>query len=143
MNLRKDKRKNQRLPGLQHGAQQPRLATEADVKTAKKTRKRMEGAAVDDEKHGDISSARTVDCPMSSTSFGKRTEPPALLICRDDALVDKSAEAPKPHLPPAEMGTLKTEGEKQPKIPASAWKALLYMMKSTGISLLPGPWMVR
>ena len=33
---------NQRLVGLQHEARQPRLATEADVKPVKKTRKRTE-----------------------------------------------------------------------------------------------------
>ena len=38
---------NQRLAGLQHQAQQPRFAMEADVKSDTKTRKRTEGAAAD------------------------------------------------------------------------------------------------
>ena len=65
------KRTNQRLKGLQHQAQQPRLATEADVKTGTKTRKRTEDAVADGEKDGYISSARAENGPMSLTSFGK------------------------------------------------------------------------
>ena len=68
---------NKRLAGLQHGAHQPRLAMEADVKTDK-TRKRTEDAAADRAKHGDSSSVRAVDGPMSLTSFGKIAKPPAL-----------------------------------------------------------------
>ena len=47
------KRTTQRRAGLQHQAQQPRLATEADVRPDTKTRERMEGVAADDEKYGD------------------------------------------------------------------------------------------
>ena len=43
--------------------------------------------------------------PIRSTSFGKIVEPSALLIGRDDALVDKGAEAPKPCFSPVEMRT--------------------------------------
>ena len=43
-----NKMTNQRLAGLQHQAQQPRLATEADVKTGTNTRKRTKRAAADD-----------------------------------------------------------------------------------------------
>ena len=75
-----------------------------DVKTDEKTRKCTEGAAAD-KKHGDISSARTVDGPMSSTSFGKKAEPPALLICRNDALVDIGAEVSQPCLSLVERRT--------------------------------------
>ena len=46
------------LAGLQHEVQQSRLATEAETKTVKKTRKRTEGAAADGMKNGDNSSAR-------------------------------------------------------------------------------------
>ena len=58
--MQEKSKENQRVAGLQHGSQQPRLATEEDVKTdIKKIRKRTEGAAADDaEKHGGISSAR-------------------------------------------------------------------------------------
>ena len=92
-----DKRTNQRLAGLQHQTQQPRHATETDVKTDKKTRKRTEGAAADDENHGGISSARAEDVPTSLTSFGNIAEPPAPEKCIGDALVNESAETPKPH----------------------------------------------
>ena len=40
-------KKNQRLAELQHQAQQPCLAAEADVETYMSTRKRTEGAAAD------------------------------------------------------------------------------------------------
>ena len=50
----KMKRTNQRLAALQHRAQQPRLASEADVKTDKKTRKCTGGVAADDKKYGGI-----------------------------------------------------------------------------------------
>ena len=51
----------QRLVGLEHDAQQPRLATEAGVPTDKKTRKRAEDAAADQTKHGVSCSAKRVD----------------------------------------------------------------------------------
>ena len=44
----KEKNINQRLAGLEYEARQPRLATEANVETDKKTRKRTEGAAAAD-----------------------------------------------------------------------------------------------
>ena len=110
---------NQRLAGLQHEVQQPRLAVEPDVKADKKTRKRTEGAPVDDEKHGDISSARAVHGPMISTSFGNIAEPSALPVCRDDALVDKGAEGTKLCLSPVEMRTLTAAGEILPAGTAS------------------------
>ena len=95
----------QRLAGLQHQAQQPRLTTEGDVKTDKKTRKRTKGAAADRMKHGDTSSARVDHDPMCQTSFSEEegTEPPALPICRNNALVDEGAEVPNPRLSPEEM----------------------------------------
>ena len=43
----------QRLAGLEQDARHPRLATEADVPTDTKTRKRTEDAAADQAKHGD------------------------------------------------------------------------------------------
>ena len=46
----KEKNTNQRQVGLRHEAQQPRLTTEADVNTDKKTRKRTNGGTADDEK---------------------------------------------------------------------------------------------
>ena len=86
---------NRRFTGLEQEARQPRLATAADVPADKKTRKRIEGAAVDQAKHGDSCSTKTVQAgPTSSTSFSVKAEPPAL-PCRDDVLVDKGAAALK------------------------------------------------
>ena len=70
-------RKPASLAGLQHQVQQSRLATETDAKTAKKTRKRTEGAAAYGVKNEDNSSARLDDGPTSLTSFGNIAEPPA------------------------------------------------------------------
>ena len=50
----KEKSTNNRLVGLKHGAQQPRLSMEADEKTEMKASKRMEAAA-EDGTNGDIS----------------------------------------------------------------------------------------
>ena len=49
---------DRRLAGLEQDARQPRLATEADVATDKKTRKRAEDAAADQTKHGDSCSVK-------------------------------------------------------------------------------------
>ena len=83
---------------LQHEAQQPRLATEAEVQTDKKTRKRTEDAAAGQAKNGNSSSARVDDGPMNLISFGMIAEPLLLTPekCMGDALVNKGAEAPKP-----------------------------------------------
>ena len=63
---------DQRLAGLEHVARQPRLATEADVPSDKKTRKRAEDAASDQAKHGDSCSAKRAHAGLTSlTSFGK------------------------------------------------------------------------
>ena len=84
---------------------------EADVKTDKKTRERTEGAAAAVQaKHGDRCSAKIFQAgPTSSTSFGKKAEPPAL-PCRDDALVDIGTAVPKPCLSSVEMRTLTAAG---------------------------------
>ena len=102
---------SQRLADLLHEAQQPRLATEANVEPDMKTRKRTEDAVADRAKQGDNNSSARVDHdPMRLTSFGDdSTEPPAL-PCRDDALVDQGAEAPKPCLSPGEMRMTTTAG---------------------------------
>ena len=104
----------QHSASLEHDeAGQSRLATEADIPADKKTRKRTEGtAAADRAKHdiGDSSSAQVDPGPTSSTRFGMKAEPHAF-PCRDDALVDKSAAAPKPCLSPAEMRTLTAAGD--------------------------------
>ena len=93
---------NQRHAGLQHQAQQPRLAMKADVQEDKKTRKSTEDFA-QDRRLGDISSDRVHD-PMRLTSFGDQdcNEPPAL-HCRDDALVNQGHEVAKPCLSPEEI----------------------------------------
>ena len=93
------------------------LATETDGPTDKKTRKRAEDAAADQAKHGDSCSARRVDAgPTRSTSFGIAVKPLALPR-RDDVLVNKEAEAPKPHFSPVEMRMLPSAAGGQ--IPAS------------------------
>ena len=101
----------QRLVGLELDARQPHLATEEDASTDEKTSKRMENAEADQAKHnGDSCSAQRVDAgPTSLTSFGMKTEPPALPR-RDGLLVNKGAQAPKPCLSPLEMRTLTASG---------------------------------
>ena len=92
---------NQRHAGLQHQAQQPRLAMNADVQEDKTTRESTDFAQ--DWRLGDISSDR-VDDPMRLTSFGDQdyTEPPAF-PCRDDVLVNQGHEVAKPCLSPVEI----------------------------------------
>ena len=100
----------QRFAGLEHDARQPCLVIMADVKPDTKTRKRTEDTEADRAKYGDSSSAKRVDAgPTSSASFGMIAEAPAL-PCRDDALDDKGAKAPKPCLSPMEMRTLIATG---------------------------------
>ena len=93
---------NQHRAGLQHQAQQPRLAVKANVLEDKKTRKSREDFA-QDGRLGDISSDRVHD-PMRLTTFGDQDyiERPAL-PCRDDALVNQGHEVAKPCLSPVEM----------------------------------------
>ena len=93
---------NQRRAGLQHQAQQPRLAIKADVLDDKKTRESTEDFAQDGRLR-DISSDRVHD-PMRLTSFGdkRHTEPPAI-PCRDNALVNQGQEIAKPCLSPLEI----------------------------------------
>ena len=101
---------DQHLAGAEHDARQPRFATEADVATDKKTRKRAEDAAADQAKHGDSRSAKSVDNgPTSSTTFSMIARPPALPRSID-VLVDKGAAAPKPRLSSVEMRTLTAAG---------------------------------
>ena len=109
----------QRLAGLEQEARQPRLATEADVPTDKQTRKRTEDAGAGQAKHGDSCSTKRVDAgPTSLTSSGKTAESLAPPL-REDVLVDKGAEAPKPYLSPVEMYTLTTAGDLLPAGTAS------------------------
>ena len=101
------KEKITRLAGLQHQAQQPRLAIEADVKTDMKTRKRAEGAAESKLRHGDTFSPLVDDGPTNLTSFGKIAKPlSASKRYIGDALVNEGAEAPKPYLRPEEVRML-------------------------------------
>ena len=97
--------------GLVQDARQPRFATETDVPTDTKTRKRTEDAAADRVMIGDSSSALVDPDSMCLTSFGDDSpEPPILPCCRNDAIVDKGAAAPKPPLSPVEMRTLTATG---------------------------------
>ena len=72
-----------------------------------KTRERKEDYAPE-EIFRDISSVLVVEHPIGQkTCFGDEdfTEPPALAMSSDDALVGRGAEASKPHVPPVEMRT--------------------------------------
>ena len=101
---------DRRLVGAEYNARQPRLATEADIPTDKKTCKRAEDAAADQAKNRDSCSAKRVDTgPTSSTSFGMTAEHQALPR-RDDVLVNKSAAASKLCLSPVEIRTLTAAG---------------------------------
>ena len=97
----------QRIASLEQDAQQPRLATVADVPTETKTHKRTDYATADQAKHGDSCSARRVNAgpPMCLTSFDNDPTKPPAHPCTDDAMVDKGAAAPKPCLSPVEIHT--------------------------------------
>ena len=72
------------LADLEHEAQQPRLAMEADVTPDTKTRKHPEGAAANRAKHEDKSSSPQVDPnPMCLTNFGDDSTEPTALPCKD------------------------------------------------------------
>ena len=102
---------NQRSADLEYDARQPRLTTEADVESDTKTRKGTEDAAADRVMNENSSSARRVHTygQTSSTSLGMTAELPALPR-RDNVMVDKGAEAPKPCISPVEMRTLTAAG---------------------------------
>ena len=97
--------KKQRLTRLEHGARQPRLATEADGQADTKTRERTEGAATAVQAmRGDCFSARRVEPGPTTnpTRFGVKAEPPAL-PCRDDSVVECGTAASESCLPSMEM----------------------------------------
>ena len=95
------KKTKQCLAELQLQDQQPHLAEKADLKLDIKTHERVEVAAADYDKYGDISSVRVDDDPMRVTRFGDESiELLAPEKGARDPLVDEGAEAPKPHLPP-------------------------------------------
>ena len=88
---------DQRLTRLEHDAQHPRLAIEADGPANTKTREPTEGAATAVQTmHGDSFFARRINPgpKTNSTSFGRMAEPPDL-PCREDVLVHNGAAAPK------------------------------------------------
>ena len=104
--MEKPREINQCLEGLLHRVQQSLLAMEADVKPDSKIRKRTEDAAADRIMSGDSSSSQVDPDPMCLTSSSDDFTEPPVLPCRDDALVNKGAGVPKPHLPSVEMSTL-------------------------------------
>ena len=107
----KKRKTNWRLAGLLHGAQQPRLAKEADVPADTKTRKCTEDAAAYQVKHGDSWSANQVDPDqICLTSVGDDSTGPLALPRREDALANKGAKAPKWCLSPMDMRTLTAVG---------------------------------
>ena len=111
--MKKTLEANQHLAGLEHKAQQPRLIMEADVTPDTKTR--TLDAAADRAKQVDKSSSAQVDHdPMCLTSFGDDSAKPPALLCKDDALVNKGAEAPKPCLSPVKMRKLTAAGGLMP-----------------------------
>ena len=59
---------NQRLANAEHDSRQPRLATEADVPTNKKTRKSVADAAAGQAKHGDSCCTKRVDSGQTSST---------------------------------------------------------------------------
>ena len=94
-----------RLTRLDHGARQPRLATEADGQADTETRERTGGAATAVQAmRGDCFSVRWFDLGpnTNSTSFGVKAGPPAL-PCRDDSAVESGAAAFESCLPSMEM----------------------------------------
>ena len=97
---------NQHETRLEHGARQPRLATEADGRQADtRTRERTEGVTTAAQAmRGDCFSARRVEPgPKTySTSVGMMAEPPAL-PCRDNVVVESGPAASKSCLPFLEM----------------------------------------
>ena len=64
-----------------------------------KTREHLEHAAADDEKFGDISSARVNDDPMGCTSFGDTAESSAPENNIGDALLDQGAKCQSRSVP--------------------------------------------
>ena len=101
---------------------------EADVTADKNTCERTEGAAAAIQvKHEDDScSAKGVQAgPTSSTSFGMKAEPPALLRW-DDVLVDKDAAAQKSSRSPVEIRPRTTAGGLLPAGKASTATRIIY-----------------
>ena len=101
----------QHSASLEQDARHPRLAKVANVPSDTRTRERTEGAATAVQAmHGYSFSANRVQAGSTcSTSFGIKTEPPAL-PCRDDVLVEKGAAVPKSCLSPLEMSTSTAAG---------------------------------
>ena len=97
---------DQHVTRLEHDAQQPRLAMEADGPAdTTKTRERTEGAATAVRAmRGDCFSAPRVEPGLTtnSASFGGKAKPPAL-PCRDDSVVECGAAAFESCLPSMEM----------------------------------------
>ena len=109
---------------LEHGAQQPRLAMEADGQANTKTRERTEGAATAVQAmRGDGFFARRVERGpnTNSTSFGVKAEPPAL-PCSNDVVVECGDAASESCLPSLEMRSSTAAGGLVPTGEASKAK---------------------
>ena len=100
------RRFEQHLLSQEQEARQPLLAMEeADGHANIKTQERAEGAATAVQAmRGDSCTAeqKVQDGPETSITFGVEAEPPDL-PCREDALVEDGATAPKSCLPSLEM----------------------------------------
>ena len=90
--------RTQRSSRPEHDARQPRLTVEADVQPDTKTCKSTEDAAADRVMSEDSPFALVDPDPMCLTSFGDDSTETPSLPCRDDAVFDKGAAAPKPCL---------------------------------------------
>ena len=110
--LYEEMKMDQHLARLEQDARQSRLAMEADGQASTRTRERVEGAATAAQAmRGDCSSARQVEPgPTNPTSFGMKSEPPALIPCRDVSVVECGAAAFKSCLPSMEMRTSTAAG---------------------------------
>ena len=96
---------DQHVTSLEHSARQPRLDMEADGPANTKTREGTEGAAtaVQAMREDSFSAHRVEPGPnTNSTSFGVKSEPPAL-PCRDDVMIESGGAAPKSCLPYLEI----------------------------------------
>ena len=102
---------DQHVASLEHDAQRPRLAMEADGPANTKTGECTEGAAAAVQaKHGDSCiTQRVQDGPKTSTCFGTMAEPPDLPF-RDDVSVENGAASPESCLLSLEMRSPTADG---------------------------------
>ena len=134
---------DQYVASLEHDARQPRPAMEADGNANTKTRERTESAATAVQAmHRDSGSPTRVQPgpKTNSTSFGMKTESPAL-PSRVNVLIENGDASPKScllslgmHSPPAAGGLLSTsEISMATKITANRPPLWLYVTEETNL----------